>query len=133
MQSDRKLVGFWLSKLSLAALRYLLRDCSWGWLPSRWFIILQVIHSNQYLVLPVHWFGDHEFATFPCVNNKWSYTKSMDRMFWCCFPIVENRYAHLLPKDEEVFEDYNTYSAKRFEEVRFKLLSSFKKFVDACV
>lgn len=41
------------------------------------------------------------------------------------FPIVENRYAHLLPKDEEVFEDYNTYSAKRFEEVQFKLSSSF--------
>ncbi|KAF8097255.1 hypothetical protein N665_0292s0034 [Sinapis alba] len=29
---------------------------------------------------------------------------------------LESIYAHLLPKDEEVFEDYNTYSAKRFEE-----------------
>ncbi|XP_048593930.1 THO complex subunit 2 [Brassica napus] len=32
------------------------------------------------------------------------------------FISLESIYAHLLPKDEEVFEDYNTYSAKRFEE-----------------
>jgi THO complex subunit 2 len=32
-----------------------------------------------------------------------------------CLAVV-NRYAHLLPKDEEVFEDYNVSSAKRFEE-----------------
>jgi THO complex subunit 2 len=29
---------------------------------------------------------------------------------------LESIYAHLLPKDEEVFEDYNVSSAKRFEE-----------------
>lgn len=43
-----------------------------------------------------------------------------------------NRYAHLLPKDEEVFEDYNASSAKRFEEVQFKYDLGLKMFVGAC-
>ncbi|CAH2033971.1 unnamed protein product [Thlaspi arvense] len=29
---------------------------------------------------------------------------------------LESIYAHLLPRDEEIFEDYNAFSAKRFEE-----------------
>lgn len=32
------------------------------------------------------------------------------------FPI-HFRYAHLLPRDDEAFEHYNAFSAKRFEEV----------------
>ncbi|CAA7023649.1 unnamed protein product [Microthlaspi erraticum] len=32
------------------------------------------------------------------------------------FISLESIYAHLLPKDEEIFEDYNASSAKRFEE-----------------
>jgi hypothetical protein len=41
-------------------------------------------------------------------------------LYFFCLAVV-NRYAHLLPKDEEVFEDYNVSSAKRFEEVQFNI------------
>ncbi|KAL0446700.1 UNVERIFIED_CONTAM: THO complex subunit [Sesamum latifolium] len=40
---------------------------------------------------------------------------------------VDSIYSHLLPKDEDAFEHYNAFSAKRLDEVRYRLYGEWER------
>ena len=71
-----------------------------------YFLVIHLFHSCCNWPAPTHSSGSSIFVLVCCFNLTKLCT---------CF-----RYSHLLPDDEEAFDSYNTFSARRLDEVVFQ-------------